>query len=357
MITKTIFPFSLALICFLIFNGVALAGEGSPQRDAQAVYGEIVAMGIGDFTVQNSEGEQIVYLVDDSTRFRSVTLEAPGFDDLQEESKVAIFTRQGDGTNLIARMVILLPDEFDPDQWASIRVRGEITNVDTVASSFSVQTQDGEETTFFADEHTRFLGQVSNLSDLQMGWKVAVGGTENDDGSFLAKLVGRAELENNDSKAGTISEVNLTQGTFSLSTRQDEDVNVTVDENTKFRSRDQQIQGLVDIEPNMVAVVIGEYQEDGSFLATQVAAGNEDDLPNFDVKIGGTVDTIAGDSLTIQSRSGEEITFLIDDETKFQGRGGVSSLEDLESGMTVLVGGFENEDGLPLAKLVFCWKE
>lgn len=356
MITKSIFPISLALICLLLFSGVALAGDEDPQNVAQAVYGEIIVLGVDSLTVENPSGEQIVFLVDDNTRYRSRNMDQPNFEDLHEDTKVAIYSRPSNENKSLARMIILLPEDFKPGQWASIRTRGEITNVDTTAMSFSVQSQDGEELSFSVDDETRFFGQVAGIGDLQIGWQVAVGGTENDDGRYLAKLVGSVDLKNTRTRTGMINEVNLSADSFTLITRQDDEFTVTVDENTRYRSRDGQIQDLENLEQGMVAIAVGVSQEDGSFLAARVAAGNEDDLPNFDVKIGGTISAIGEDSITVQNRAGEETTFTVDAETRFQGRGSVSSLDDFEVGIVALVGGFENGDGNPAAKLVIVGK-
>jgi len=104
----------------------------------------------------------------------------------------------------------------------------------------------------------------------------------------------------------------------------------------------------------MVAMVYGSPQNDGVFLATRVIAGNAEDLPNYDVNALGQITMVGVDSIHLQNRNGEEMTFLVDGETVFRSRGGeVSSLADLEEGMSVLIGAYETEDGQLLAKLIF----
>lgn len=352
MITKTVLPFSLALICLLFFSGVVLAANELPQGNSQAEYGVVVALGTGSITVQNPQGAENIFIVDENTQYRAAHLDEPGIDDLQEGSKVAVFSRTANGDAGIARLIVVLPDDFEPGQWASIRARGEITHVDGGVNSFVVQTQSGEEMVFFTDDQTRYYGQVSGYDDLVVGLNVAVGGTEDGDGGLIAKLIGAADSDNTSRRVGTIGEVLPAAGTFTLITRQNEELVIAVDENTRYRSRDDQIQELVDLAPDMVAVVVGVLQEDGVIMSSQVAVANKEDLPNFDVRSGGTIISIVENSLTIQNRSGEEITFLIDDETNVRGLGASSNLEDLEVGMIALVGGYESDDGPPMAKLI-----
>jgi hypothetical protein len=355
MFKKTIILLSLAVICVMLFSSVAIAAEPASQLDARLIYGEIAAVDAGTLTLQNGNGENVTFLLDDDTRYRAANLEAPGFDDLQIGVKVAVFgSAMGDGER-IARLVVLLPDNFDPSQWAAVRTRGEITEIGV--DNFTVQSQADEPTTFYVDDTTRFFGQISDSSDLQTGWMVAVGGVESEAGVLLARLVIAADLENTKTYVGTISEVMPAAGTFIFVTRGDQQLNIVVDENTKFASRDGKIQSLADLTPDMLAIVVGIAQGDDMILATRIAAAHAEDLPNFDVRAGGTVLMVGDNTLTIQFTTGEEKTFLIDNETKFRGRGGISGLSDLEPEMVVFVGAEGGDAELPLAKLVLVGKQ
>jgi len=338
----------------MLISGVVLAAEDTPQVRGQRIYGEIVAIADEGFTVQNQNGEQFTYLVDENTSFRSSEIEEPGIADLQVGAKVAVFAPGKVDENPTARLVILLPGEFDPSQWAEVRTRGKTMQVDLDANSFVVQTNSGEEQTLIVDETTRFFGQLSGLSDLQIGWEVAVGGVETDDGGLLARLVIAADVQNTKVHAGTITEVIPAAGTFTLQTRQGEEWTIAVDENTNYNSRAGEIEALDDLAPDMAAMVFGSPQEGGVFLATRVIAGDAEDLPNYDVKNLGQVTNVGDDSLTLEPRNAEEMTFLVDEETTFRARGGeVNGLGDLEEGMFALVGAYETEDGQLLAKLIF----
>ncbi len=347
-------PLLIAILSAMLMSSMALAAEDTPQGRGQSMYGEIVAVAVDGFTVQNQAGEQVTYLIDEKTSYRSSEIEEPGLSDLQVGGKVAVFAPGRPPESPTARLVILLPDDFDPSQWAGVRARGEIVAVDLDAGSFVLQTNSGEERPFLVDDTTRYFGQLSGLRDLQSGWEAGVGGVETDDGDLLAKFVIGVDIQNAKIHAGTITGVIPSAGTFTLQTRQGEEWTVAVDENTRYNSRAGEIAGLDDLVPDMVAMVYGSPQDEGVFLAKRVIAVDVEDLPNYDVKAFGQITAVSEDSFTIQPRNGDERTFLVDEETSFRAREGeVNGLDDLEDGMFALVGAYETEDGQLLAKLIF----
>ena len=153
--------------------------------------------------------------------------------------------------------------------------------------------------------------------------------------------------------AGTVTGVDAAASSFTLNTRQGEDLTFVVNDDTKFHSRNGEIENLTDLQTDMLAIVIAHPQGDGTLLAIRVAAGSPDDLPNFDVKAGGHITAIGIDSFTVQPQDGDELTFLVSEETNFRSPGGsIHGLEDLEVGMVALVGGDDLGAGEYLAKLV-----
>ena len=339
----------VALLCSLFLSNIGLAEEMG-----QSIYGEIVAIDENSFTMQNHNGDQFTFLIDEITNYRSSEIDEPSHSDLEVGGTVAVFAPDQVEVTPTARLVILLPGDFDPSQWAGTRVRGQIMVVNLEEHSFVIQTRSAQEQTFIVDDSTRFFGKLSGYNDLQAGVEVVVGGMETDDGDLIARLVIEADLLNAKSHVGTITQVIPAAGTFTLQTRQGEERMIAVDANTNYNSRAGEIEGLNDLLPDMVAMVYGVLQGDGVFLASHVIAGDADDLPNYDVKALGQIIAIGDDSITIQSRNGEEMVFLVDDETNFRSRGNaVTSLDDLEVSMFTLVGAYEKEDGQMLAKLVF----
>ncbi len=354
MTKKIPIPLLIALLCALFVSGVALAAEDAPQGRVQTVYGEIIAITDDSFTLQSQSGDLFTYFVDKTTNYRSSDVEEPNFSDLFVGGKISVFAPGNAEEYPTARLVIMLPEDFDPSEWAGARARGQVIEVNPDAGSFVVQTNSGEEQAFSVDDTTRFFGQLASLSDVQVGWSVGVGAVENDDGGLLAKLIIGLNVQDSSLHAGTITVVIPAAGTFTMQTRQGEEMTIAVDENTNFNSRAREIQGLVDLAPDMVAVVYGSSQDDYVFMASRVIVGDAEDLPNYDVKALGQITGIGIDSVSLQSRNGEELTFLVDEETNFRSREGeVSGLVDLIEGMSLLIGAYEDEDGQIVAKLIF----
>jgi len=146
--------------------------------------------------------------------------------------------------------------------------------------------------------------------------------------------------------AGEITGVVPGQGTFTILTRNGDEIEFQINENTKFRSPNGSVEGIHDLKKGMKAFVAAAKQDDGTLIALMVAAGNMEDRPNrpeLDVKVGGEVTAVGASSLTIQTREGESISFSVNDSTHFKG---ISALDELEVGMKAAVGANETDDGL-----------
>ena len=146
---------------------------------------------------------------------------------------------------------------------------------------------------------------------------------------------------------GEIISVDAGEGSFNIKPRRAEkELTVLVDENTRFKSRDGDLEGLDDLEPEMIAIVAVKKGEDGELLAVVVAASTKDDLPKFETRVGGKVTEVENNSFTIMRRDGQEVSILVTGDTKFRSRGDkVQSLDDLEPDMIVVVGGKELGNG------------
>ena len=146
--------------------------------------------------------------------------------------------------------------------------------------------------------------------------------------------------------AGEITGVVPGQGTFTILTRNGDEIEFQTNENTKFRSPNGSVEDIHDLKKGMKAFVAAAKQDDGTLIALMVAAGNMEDRPNrpeLDVKVGGEVTAVGVSSLTIQTRKGESISFSVNDSTHFKG---ISALDELEVGMKAAVGANETDDGL-----------
>ncbi len=344
---KWMSAFVLSLLITALAVGAALAGESQPGKGRQRVYGEITAVAADGFTLVDLAGESLTFTVGPETVFRSREGELPGLDGLEPGTKVFVVADGG-----AAALVVALPEDFDPAQWR--QVRGEVAAVDVAAGSFSLLKGNGETLTLLVDESTRFAGGLSGLEDLEVGVAVGVAAHVGEDGQWVARLVAsNPQRRQAGPQTGTISAVIPAAGTFTLVTRQGEEITFAVDENTRYKSRDGSISGLTDLQVDMVAVVIARPQGDDLALATVVAAGDREDLPEFDVRARGEVTAVADASLTLSTADGEELTFLVNEETRFFSSGGaVQSLDDLSVGATVVVGAVETGEGGLLAKAI-----
>ena len=283
MSKKLFVPFVLAILASLIFSSVALAQEAQPlQRPhgGRRGVGQVIDVGDNQFTVESREGVERVLLVDEKTRFHGVDGEERSFDDLETGQWVAGIVGYNDDHELVARLVIFLPDDFDPSQRLGRRAGGRITGVNVSESSFTLHTRSGEDLIFQVNENTHYRGAVEGLSDLQEGMVAAVGVLEQDDGTLLAVvMMARFPLVKH---AGTVTSVDVSANTFGLNTRSGDDLTFSVDENTRFRSRDGSVQGLEDLQLDMVALVSAKKEANGSFKAVVVGAGTAEQLPKFD---------------------------------------------------------------------------
>ena len=241
-----------------------------------------------------------------------------------------------------------------------IRVVGEITGVDMLANSFILHTLGGDDLRFFATRSTRFRslnGSIQKLSDLEVGVRALVFGIESES-ELVALVIVAAKQDDIPDRVRVFGEIIgavSTGGSFSLEKRDGEVVTIQTNERTRFRSRDGSIQGLDDLEAEMVALVIAVGHEDGGLLGLVVAAGYKEDLPNNLRKFKGEIAKVVPGqgTFTLKTREGEVISFQTNDRTRFVSRdGSVADIHDLKKGMIALVGAVEREEGSLMAVFV-----
>ena len=152
--------------------------------------------------------------------------------------------------------------------------------------------------------------------------------------------------------AGEITGVVPGQGTFTLLTRQGNELEFRTNEDTKFRGPDGSVEDIHDLKQGMKALVVAAEQDDGTLLARMVGAGHPEDLPEH-MKAAGQIQGINAEDQTFSllTREGETVRFQTGERTKYRGEG-VDSFDDLESEMFAMVAAIPQEDGPPLALLV-----
>ena len=325
-------------------------GFGDRLRIARRGLGQIISIEENQFSVQRRDGETYIVMIDDETEFRGKDREEMSFADLKVDGWVVIIPDRlasSEGGDILARTVFILPEGFDPTLFGG--ARGLIASVDIAANQFSLETENGEELTFDVDAETRFLGAIESLEDLELEMQAVVRSQEQEDGSLLALGVLSPPLDRGSlqRKLGQVQDIDIDNGTFSLQTRGAEDfLTIQVDENTRFRSRDQVVQGLDDLEPEMIVAVVVRQQDDDALLALMVGGAGRDQLPRFEARTAGLITAIEDNSFTIRARNGETYQILVTGVTRFRGQNGqVESVDDLQVDMRVIVAGKELGEG------------
>jgi len=360
MSKKIVFPivvaFVLTLIAGLVVSSSASAQSKNPLPRlirARPTLGQVTSIGNGQFTIETRNGEQRTFQVDDRTRYRSKEKTELTFSDLETGGWVAVVTGRFLNARDLARLVVLLPADFDPEQLDG--ARGKVSAVNLAASEFTIEDQQGQKTVVTTDEETIFRGQVTSLADLKAGMAVGVIAKETTGDGLVARTVRAGDPIG--VHLGEVTGVKAAGGSFTLKpVSASQSMVVSVDEQTRFRSKNNQIAELKDLETGMFAMVVtktpvGDERTDDSPVAVLVAAVDKADLPQVDLWVGGRVVSTGKNSLTIENRDGKEFTFQTTGDTRFRSRE-VRSLADLQTGMLALVGAKELGNGSYQAQIV-----
>lgn len=260
----------LALIAGLAASSTALAQSGGPLGrllKARPVLGQVTAIGKSEFTVEKKDGTELTFKVDERTRYRSKEKTELAFTDLKTGQWVAVVVERGQGERGTARLVVTLPEDFDPTQFEG--GRGKVIDVNAAASQFTIENREGQKTVVTTNSETVFRGEVTSLADLEVGMLAGVVNKEAAGDGMQARLV---RAGNPTSRyTGEITRVNSSAGTFTLKTRRTgEEMTFTVDENTRFRGRE--VQSLADLKAGMMVLVGAKDLGSGSYQAQVVAA-------------------------------------------------------------------------------------
>jgi hypothetical protein len=150
---------------------------------------------------------------------------------------------------------------------------------------------------------------------------------------------------------GVVTNIDAASSEFSIKNRVGESVTFKVNPDTKFLSRNGELESFDDLAVEMVVGVRAVGNDEGTLVAKAVFYIDPAMLAAE--RAGGEVIAIGHDNFTITTRNDEELTFQVDENTRFKSRdGSLESLEDLEVGMKVGVLYVESDDGTLLAKAV-----
>jgi hypothetical protein len=234
--------------------------------DLIKVRGEVTAVDpeLGKFEIVTPDGERMRFFVDEKTRYQG---QLSSLEEMQVGWQAGVAAKEDDG-QLIAVMVIA---GIRPE---IIRSQGVIVGVDAVAGIFRLKTEDGSIQAFFVDENTNYKGQVESVRDLEIGMRAGIGGYQDQDDKWIARIVvaGYPEDERPEiiRAQGTIKTVNPGAGKFQMEKSDGSVLTVYVDDMTRYRG---QVAGFDDLEKDMRVGFAGYKDGDGKIIARWVIAG------------------------------------------------------------------------------------
>jgi len=219
----------------------------------------------GKFTIERPDGEKLTFFVNENTRYDG---QISDLDDLQEGWHAEVVAKKESPGKLLAVMVIA---GARPEV---VRAQGIIVGVDPSSEEFQLEKSDGSVLTFFVDDKTTYKGQVEIISDLEEGMRAGVGGYENSEGQWIARVIlagnppdERPELIR---AQGTVKTVNPGAGKFQLEKPDGSVLTVHVDSKTRYKG---QVGSFDDLEKGMRAGFAGYIDSDGKIIARIVLAG------------------------------------------------------------------------------------
>ncbi len=270
----------IALALAFVFSLTALAAPATdtdtPRRRARVA--QVTAVDANAFTVTTPNGKTATVQVDEQTTYRLAGGGEASFADIQVGRWVTgRFERTDQEGVLLARVVVILPEDFDPGKWKGARrYKGKV--VEAGNDTLTIATRDGQTLTFAVTAETKFRsrdGSVNGLADLQPNMPVIVIARQQEDGSLTALGIGAGKPGGHANRPsrymGKITAVG--DNSLTIETRDGQTLTFAVTAETKFRSRDGSVNGLADLQPNMPVIVIARQQEDGSLTALGIGAG------------------------------------------------------------------------------------
>ncbi len=340
-------------------TGVAYAEGDAPDNQIR-IAGVILNVGFPGqtFAVRTLSGSDVHVHVTGNTQYRSRDGSVQGFDDLVVDMRtVVVGQERGDGAINASVVFAATPEEL-PE---IMRLKGKIDGVGD--RFFTLITEEGRYLTINVIDRTRFRsrdGEVTALSDLEPGMVALVTAADTEDKGIVALVVAAGAPDGDIRErvfrtTGEITNVVPGQETFTVQSNEGESFTFVTGERTKFRSRDGSVTGIHDLKQGMLAMVGAIKMEDGTNQALVVLAGYPQDRPERPkvVTAAGKVVSLGSNSLTVETRSGEQKTFSVDTSTRYKSRdGSVNGFGDLEIGMGAIVGARDLGNGELLAVVV-----
>ena len=216
-------------------------------------------------------------------------------------------------------------------------VLGQITALGQ--DEFTLEKRNGTAQTFTVNEHTIYRGADKaelSFDDLETGRWVAVVIVRRSGDLSLARAVGILPEDFDpdlfEPAGGRVIDVDLAGNSFTLENRAGESQIIKVDSETVYRG---QLSKLADLEVGMLAGVFTKETDGQPLLARVVRAGFPERRHAGEIS---AIDLSAGTFTLKTRRSGEALTFVVDENTRFRSKDGtISDLGDLKAGMAAIV--------------------
>ena len=354
MLKKITIAVLIAFLAAAPLVGIAAAQTDTPpgsegdRAGGKKALGQVTSIGDSFFTTRTRNGE-LTLLVTENTVFKNRDGSEASFGDLSVGRwVVGVFIRD-DECNLSARLVVLLPEDFDPANIKLVWLRGEVDKINNGQNTFTIITPDGRSVTINGDDNTRWRGTLTELRDLEKGMQVGVGAVEQEDGSLLAKAVAAGIREKVERKRAAGKVVSVGSSSLTIDT-QSGSMTFSIIEKTRFVSQDDSVNSLEDLEIGQGVLVI-YVEREGELVALVVGVG--DGQGQKAKRVGGTVQSAGGSHLSIRTGNGQKMSFTVDGNTIIKSKdGSVDDLNDLKNGMPVIVVFVIQEDGTLLAKII-----
>ena len=236
-------------------------------RRPPGALGQVTAIATDQFTIHTRAGQERTFRFDQSTRFTGSNKQELSSEDLQSGGWVRVVVARRGGKPGLARLVVILPAGFDPENYAG--VRGCVTGVDLPGSAFTLENKDGQATTVEVNPDTTYRGQVTGLADLQVGMLAQAITEKQANGDLLAKSV-RAGTSADQRFLGKVTAVDA--DSFTIQTRKGETLTFAVAPETVFLSRKGLVDSLDDLKAGMPVAVGANDLGNGQYQAVRVLA-------------------------------------------------------------------------------------
>jgi hypothetical protein len=336
MFRKVVIPLIAAVLLAVTFSATAMAAEGDHPELVKA-RGEVIAVdpAAGKLRIEKSDGTVLTCFVNEDTNYRGLQ----SLEEMQLGWKAGVAAREAEDGKLWV-VLLIAGDTSNFNQ-----VRGRVIDVNTSAGKFAIETPDGTEMRFFVDEKTRFGGQISSLEELEVGMGAGVVYTEHSEGKWIAVGLVAGSAPDLIKAKGEVTAVDTNLGKFEIVIADGTQMRFFVDEKTRYQG---QLSSLEEMQAGWQAGVAAKESDDGKFTAVLVIAGIRPEAVRAEGTIVG-VDAAAG-KFRLERGDGSVLTFFVDENTTYKGK--VEGIRDLEEGIRVMVGGYENQEERLIARIV-----